>query len=49
MIDASCSVVLADVAFRFRYRKVYRFKSGLVHNVAGVEEAGADDRSPPPD
>jgi hypothetical protein len=37
------------VAFRFRYRKVYRFKSCLVHNVDGVEEAGADDRSPPPD
>jgi hypothetical protein len=44
MIRASCSVVLADVAFRFRYRKVCGFKSLLVH-YAGIVGEGEDVRA----
>src|ERR1051325_6248392 len=38
MIPASCTIVLLHVAFRFRYRKVWGFKSLLVHNVGIVGE-----------
>ncbi len=33
-ILATCSVVLAPMGFRFRYRKVWGFKSLLVHSLA---------------
>ena len=39
-ILATCSVVLAPMGFRFRYRKVWGFKSLLVHRSETIQKVG---------